>query len=447
MTTPPAMATPLLVGEVSVDVTVAPRGAENKVRLGGIAHAARAFWALDQPFAAGVIVPKYLKNAAKSYLSACGCAKFVVLASVSAAPNVTLIFDPTEVDDQGYDTLLRDEKVVEMAAGIGPSQFSDFADALVFPGTYDLASICAQFPTSINLHIDAAYDVPSYNELRAVPQRIATVFMSTSSSLFGRDDFKGMQSITTELQLLNPEAVILKENRGGSRLYVFADSSVTEIPAQLGTTVNSVGVGDVFDATYITYRGRGLVEAAWRATYASSAYAQTTDVVIFQDYARRDSKLSLSQLRDLGGTVLPWEVRQAYDIYLAAPDFKGRENGAIERAVSALRYHNFNVRRPVQENGQLSPGSDLIELRSVYEKDVALLRSCRLVFAIPIGRDPGTLVEVGLGIAAGIPVVVFDPDKECPNTMVMAGGNCYSQDLDACINEVFTILSNIRSAS
>ena len=267
MTTPPAMATPLLVGEVSVDVTVAPRGAENKVRLGGIAHAARAFWALDQPFAAGVIVPKYLENAAKSYLSACGCAKFVVLASVSAAPNVTLIFDPTEVDDQGYDTLLRDEKVVEMAAGIGPSQFSDFADALVFPGTYDLASICAQFPTSINLHIDAAYDVPSYNELRAVPRRIATVFMSTSSSLFGRDDFKGMQSITTELQLLNPEAVILKENRGGSRLYVFADSSVTEIPAQLGTTVNSVGVGDVFDATYITYRGRGLVEAAWRATY------------------------------------------------------------------------------------------------------------------------------------------------------------------------------------
>src|SRR4029077_11438621 len=98
MTTPPAMATPLLVGEVSVDVTVAPRGAENKVRLGGIAHAARAFWALDQPFAAGVIVPQYLENAAKSYLSACGCAKLVILASVSAAPNVTLIFDPTEVD-------------------------------------------------------------------------------------------------------------------------------------------------------------------------------------------------------------------------------------------------------------------------------------------------------------------------------------------------------------
>jgi sugar/nucleoside kinase (ribokinase family) len=329
MTTPPAMATPLLVGEVSVDVTVARRGAENKVRLGGIAHAARAFWALDQPFTAGVIVPKYLENAAKSYLSACGCVKFVVLAYVSAAPNVTLIFDPTEVDDQGYDTLLRDEKVIEMAGGIGPSQFSNFADALVFPGTYDLASICAQFPTSIKLHIDAAYDVPSYNELRAIPRPIATVFMSTSSTLFSRDEFKGMQSITTQLQLLSPEAVILKENRGGSRLYVFADSSVTEIPAQLGTTVNSVGVGDVFDATYITYRGRGLVEAAWRATYASSAYAQTTDLIIFRDYVHRDSKLSLSQLRDLGGTILPWEVRRAYDIYLAAPDFKGPEKGAM----------------------------------------------------------------------------------------------------------------------
>ena len=36
---------PLLVGEIFVDFMVTAPGTENKLRLGGIAHAARGFWA------------------------------------------------------------------------------------------------------------------------------------------------------------------------------------------------------------------------------------------------------------------------------------------------------------------------------------------------------------------------------------------------------------------
>src|SRR5262249_47339974 len=35
---------PLLVGEIYVDFTITDPGSENKLRLGGIAHAARGFW-------------------------------------------------------------------------------------------------------------------------------------------------------------------------------------------------------------------------------------------------------------------------------------------------------------------------------------------------------------------------------------------------------------------
>jgi nucleoside 2-deoxyribosyltransferase len=83
-------------------------------------------------------------------------------------------------------------------------------------------------------------------------------------------------------------------------------------------------------------------------------------------------------------------------------------------------------------------------LESTYLADRELLKQCSLVFAVPIGRDPGTLVEVGMAIETGIPVVVYDPERENANTMVMAGTQHYSADLDSCLNAVFTILAGAR---
>src|SRR5690348_2151767 len=97
---------PLLVGEISVDVTITPSGQEQKLRLGGIAHASRGFWANGTPFAVAAVLPNYLESSARAYLARFGCQQFFVLGYVSGAPNVTLIFDPTEVADQEYDTLL-----------------------------------------------------------------------------------------------------------------------------------------------------------------------------------------------------------------------------------------------------------------------------------------------------------------------------------------------------
>jgi len=217
----------------------------------------------------------------------------------------------------------------------------------------------------------------------------------------------GLEALASRFEQFNPEALILKENRGGSRLYIYSRKETIGIGACLAdTTVNSVGVGDVYDAIYLVNRERGLSEAAWRATWASSAYAQTTEPDTFFDSVRRTDILTYSELEDLGGIHLPWDARPNLNIYLAAPDFGGADTRQIERALSALQYHNFNVRRPVKENGELPPGSELATLRNTYRKDLALLSACDLVFAIPTNRDPGTLVEIGLAISMRIPVCV-----------------------------------------
>jgi len=439
-----AASLPLLVGEVFVDVTIMPSGVENKLRLGGVVHAARGLWSLGRPFAVAAFLPEYLEQSARSYLAEFGCTRFMVLGHISGAPNVILIFDPIEVDDQKYEILLRDERRVRVSSDLSAADFTSFEDVLLFPGRYDIAAFSKLLPKNVRLHIDAAYDVDSIDALK-IDRPITTVFLSTSSELFKRYGSSGIDELIATVADLQVEALVLKENRGGSRLHVYATRKTTEVPAQLGTTVNSVGVGDVFDATYLAYRPAGLEEAAWRATYASSAYAQSTDPDVFRTHIERESAVQFSVLRDLGGTSLPWEIRPRYQIYLAGPDFTYQDTSAIDRAVSSLNYHNFRVRRPVKENGELPTDSTTTLMSETYRQDSQLLQECSLVFAVPTSRDPGTLVEVGLAIGQGIPVIVYDPKCDCSNTMVIGGSECYSHNLDECLNATFVSLSNLRS--
>lgn len=437
--------TPLLIGEVFVDFTVTAGLAENKLRLGGIAHAARGFWATGVTFRAAAILPSYLVKVARRYFAELGCIDFQIIGTIEGAPNVIVIFDASEVADQGYEALLRDEKVVHLTPTGPTAEILSVEDALIFPGSYDLRQICALLPPSTRLHIDVGYDVDSPSRLEGIEQPIETILISTSSRLFLSMQDGGITSVLRAFSSSKPATVILKENRGGARLVMADTGEVETLPAQLGTTVNSVGVGDVFAAAYLAYLKYGRAEAAWRATYASAAYSQTTEPDLFKAYVTRDARLSLEEMRELGGALLPWESRPNYQIYFAAPDFKSADRKAIDKALGSLSYHNFKVRRPVVENGELPAGSDDNALQQTYRADYDLLKACSLVFAVPTGRDPGTLVEIGIAIEASIPVIVYDPQRECANTMVIAGSYFYSSNLDICLNATFGVLSRLRA--
>ena len=431
---------PLLVGEISVDFTMTEPGRENKLRLGGVAHAARGFWALDTPFSAAVVLPSYLEDVARRYFDALGCVDFRVVGYVRGAPNVTVIFDATEVADQGYETLLREEKKIETC----PLHLSDLPcqKVLVFPGTYDLAEVTAALPDDATLHIDVAYDVNDPTVLANLPRRIETILISTSSQLFKSVSDKGLSAVREMFECVGPATLILKENRGGARLILAETDTIEALPAQLGTTANSVGVGDVFAAAYVALSDKEPIEAGWRATYAAAAYSQTTYPDLFRRYVRRDLRLTLEEMRQLGGAFLPWEQRPGCPIYLAAPDFTRGERRAIDKAIASLQYHNFDVRRPIVENGELPLGSSTADLQRMYQADYELLKQCSLVFAVPSERDPGSLVEVGIAIEAGIPVVIYDPSHENANTMLIGGAAHYSANLDECLNSVFRVLSS-----
>jgi nucleoside 2-deoxyribosyltransferase len=432
----------LLVGEIYVDFTLPKPGAGSKLRLGGIVHAARGLWATNVKFAVAAVCPGYLVDQARAYLEVLGCTEFIWLAEVKGAPNLMAIGDPTELADQAYQDILRDEKSVSYLGDI--AGIKAFKTCLIFPGKYDLTFLRPLLSEDVEVSFDIAYDLPDLDLLSSFKENLAAIIISTSSPMFlgrGSEDVFGLLN---DLRDLSPRVFLLKENRGGSRVFDVRTGGIEEVPALLGETVNSVGVGDVYSAVFVSLLGEGAFDAGWKAARAATCYAQTTYPDDFKRDVQRSLALSVDQMRGLGGTVLPWHVRPAFQIYFAAPDFSYIDRTHIEEALRALAYHNFRLRRPVQENGELNPQSPMHEMRATYLGDLGLLEECDLVFALPLERDPGTLIEIGLALAAKKPVITYDPLKENANTMVMAGSTVYSDKLDTCLNGLFEALSRLR---
>ncbi|EXI99524.1 nucleoside 2-deoxyribosyltransferase [Burkholderia pseudomallei] len=435
----------LVVGELVVDFTLAQHGAKSKLRLGGVAHAARGLWAAGVDYSIAAFCSQYLVGEAERYLNELGCKEFIWLGDVVGSPNVIIIGDATEVSHQGYEDLMRDTKSLKLRDPL-PS-LEAYKRVIVFPGRFDVNALADAFSRDARFAFDVAYNIDDLSSLKGFRGRVQAVIISTSSSLFvslGVDDVEG---VISAVRPLAPDVFLLKENRGGSRLFDMREGAVEEIPATLGNTVNSVGVGDVYAAVMVGLADKGWTEAAWRGCQTATAYSQSTFPDDIKREVQRGFQLSLDELRALSGTILPWHDRQRYSIYLAGPDFSYVDKPELDRAADSLTYHNFKIRRPTLENGELRRPASEGELLRTYHLDCQLLKECDAVFAVPLARDPGTLVEIGMAIEMGKPVITYDPRHENENTMVVVGSSVYSADLDVCLNGTFDALAKLRTAS
>lgn len=436
---------PILIGEVAVDFTMPSRASVAKVRLGGIVHAARGMWAAGKPYAVGVFCPTYLVDQARSYLVEHGCEEFLLLGEVTGAPNVIAIADVKEVGHQGYEDILREER--RITTNYDEFDLRRFEMVVIFPGRYNMGDLLDKLSKNARVTVDVAYDTTAHDFTSTLNGRVDSVVISTSSALFTEMASSDIEPLVALSRAVEAKQLLLKENRGGSRLFDLTSGGVEHITATLDKTVNSVGVGDVYTAIFGTFNGSGAKDAAWRGMQVATVYSQTTWPDDFQRDVRRTLSLDIEVVCGLGGVSLPWHSRPDMQIYLAAPDFTYAGHKEIEVAISALEYHNFRVRRPVKENGEAKRDASPESLAPFYASDVRLLRECAAVFAIPIDRDPGTLVEVGMAIEMGKPVITFDPRNENLNTMVVTGSAGYSSDLDICLNGLFEALGKLRQGA
>lgn len=428
-----------LVGDILTDVTLATHNNPLKMRLGGIVHAARALWAMDVEYAVGYFAPSYMDSRINMFLKEHNCRAVIKLGNVTNNPYTMLIQEAKEIGNQGYEFLYHDD--IDIAYNVNALKELNYYDELMFiSGNYDMNAVISYIGSDTKLHCDVANNVNDVSELPK-GRLFETLFISTSSNIF-RNQYTDFATFSN---LLKPycKRMVLKENRGGSRVFDSTLGETFQIASQTSSITHSVGVGDVFDVVSLTapfdsYRDR-LVLASWIAM----EYAQTTFPDDFKNSVKSLKRTSIADLNAQKGCILPWDVRQKCHVYIAAPDFSYADTKQIDVLCNCLKYHHFIARRPIRENGQMSEGADKKERLGLFCADMALLGECNMLIAVLLYNDPGTLIEIGLAAQRGIPTLVYDPYRKADNCMLTELPTLVSSDMDTILSKVFNEYSKM----
>lgn len=423
-----------LVGDILTDVTLASANNPLKMRLGGIVHASRALWAMDVEYAVAYFAPAYMDSHINMFLKEHDCKTIIKLGNVTNCPYTMLIQEAKEVGNQGYEFLYHDD--IEIDYDINSvKELNDFDELMFISGNYNMNHVLSIVDSGCRLHCDVANNVNRVDEL---PKNkvFETLFISTSSNIF-KNQYTDFTSFCN-LLLSYAKRIVLKENRGGSRCYDASSGETYQIPSQTSPITHSVGVGDVYDVVSLSAPCDGYQNKLVMASWVAMEYALTTFPDDFKKSVKTLLKLPIADLKAQGGCLLPWEVRQHCNIYIAAPDFSFVDTKHIDTLCNSLEYHHFIARRPIKENGQMSEGADQNERLGLFCADMSLLSECNMLIAVLLYNDPGTLIEIGLAAQRGLPTLVYDPNKIADNCMLTELPTLVSSDLDEIVSKVFT---------
>jgi nucleoside 2-deoxyribosyltransferase len=441
------LSSPCLIGQVFIDF-VESSGSEPMMRLGGIMHAARTLWAMGVTFGFAYTAPDYLSQDAEDFAARYGASHVRQIGTISRCPNVVIVGDGRETGSQRYEYLLRAQSQCNLHSEalkeiIGARDFTDF---LIFPGGFPLYPVLDELnSTRADVFADINFIAADLHDLSALHRKFASLILSTSSELFlaklGGDPGRVSQELAAYA-----DSILLKENRGGSRLFRSGTTAWLGIPAQIRPALHSVGVGDCFNSVFVVQRRlHGDKPALAYASFAAAEYASYFDDPAIKQSVAAVLQIDSQDIQHLGGVELPWEARRDINIYLAAPDFDYVDTTPLDALADALKYHNFSSWRPVREHGQAQKDSSKAEKLQLAEADLKLLGNCGLLVAVLLYDDPGTLIEIGVALDKMMPVIVFDPFNRATNLMLTELPVLVSPDLDKVVAEVFVQAAKINN--
>jgi len=202
--------------------------------------------------------------------------------------------------------------------------------------------------------------------------------------------------------------LVVKMNKGGSIVYR-DDGTKVEIPCYIETEGISVGVGDVYDTAFaVSVLQNKELEVCGRigsfyASLYSINHSETFESI--PNYVEDKILYEIS----LKGVFSDWNMRYRSKIYLAGPDFSSGKRRKFEKLEEMLVSHNFNVVRPIIENGESYEDIDFLQEKTMYNKDRELIDTSDICLALLLDNDQGTLVEIGIFNTQNKIVILYDP--------------------------------------
>ena len=408
------------------------------VKLGGVFHYAHVLESLKIRSKIYHISPEYmhahLKNLDYKFT------EFIKSGEVNHSPNIITVGESKETGEQNYKNVLINLKKIEININ-ALSKITEENDNQLFivPGSYkitELRSILQQFKGQV--FIDIAYDI-NKEELEDLGYQFDIIFISTSSDLFVKKFNCSIQNLKNWIIPKYAKLLILKENRGGSR--IFKGNEVFNIPAPITKLTHSVGVGDCYNLAFISQVQNSDYNLAGKyASKIASIYGQCTTS---NEFKSKVNDLTQDDFQ-IEGISLPWEKRKEIQIYIAAPDFKNIDTAMIDSICSKLEYHNFKTVRPIKLLGEIGSETSQKQKREIIKNDIKLIKDSKLIIAIILYKDEGTIAEIGYASALGKPVIVYDPLKLIDNTFIENISKKMIYSINDLINEVFILMNKLE---
>lgn len=422
----------VVIGDVFID-THTDISNKKVNRIGGIFHSVRALSGFGIKSDIVFCATDYMNEHINKYKSKLNIENSYHCFNRTGSPGIFIIDHSNELHDNKYDYILpEEEKVQTINSELNNIDFNGISDALVFPGTFDLDVILTLLnDNGVNIHIDMQYE--DFQKIEKY--YISTLYISINSS----DTKKQVESYLDKHS--NWDTVVLKENRGGSKVVTTSGESY-EIPSFLLGSIHSVGVGDVYNATSLIHKLKGfsIEESFLKASYAAALYANTLHFDKFQE-----SLIVLESYIPLktNGIRVSYDKRQNIHIYIAGPDFKNSEYAFyFDKILEILNYHNFSGHLPIRENGD-GDGKTLNEQIKMYGKDITLLDTCNIMIACGFENDSGTMAEIGYFKANNKPVILFDPKKEVSNMFIKHSVQKTVYTLDKLLETIYRYAQEI----
>ena len=261
-----------LVGDILTDVTLATESNPLKMRLGGVVHAARALWAMDVEYAVAYFSPAYMDSHIEMFLKEHDCKVIVKLGTVTNCPYTMLIQEAKEIGNQGYEFLYHDDIEISYNSS-SIKELNVFDDLMFISGNYDMNRVLGGIIKDVRIHCDVANNVNCIDELPK-GKLFETLFISTSSNIFS-NQYNGFELFCEQLKPYT-KRMVLKENRGGSRVCDMVLGESYQIPSQTSRIKHSIGVGDVYDIVSITAPFDRFQKQLTLASWVAMEYALTT---------------------------------------------------------------------------------------------------------------------------------------------------------------------------
>ena len=438
----------LLVGQVFVDVTLdVEKIDDTKLRLGGITHAARGLWSIDQPYTSAYLAPEYLTTQVEDYFSKIGCTGINKIGNIVGCPNIQLIKNSKETGSQIYRNILHEHTKISYNHSTFVDLFESdtFSRVLIFPGAFPIDDMLQYLDKkNVEVILDINYLDNPIESLKSFDRKFEAIFLSTSSQIFLNQCKKSINILS---DVLRPrcDKLIFKENRGGTRYFDFGKNQLKNIPSFTRTISHSIGVGDCFDAIYCSLFDNNYSDekSLKYASLIASEYAATSFPEDFKAAVQAWCKISCEEIYSLKGISVPFEEREKIDVYIAAPDFDYVDTVLIDELEESLKYHNFTPHRPIQENGQAQKNSSLLDKNKLLSADLDLLYSCKILVVVLLFDDPGTLIELGIAIEKRIPTIVYDPLNKAKNLFLTQLPKLVSSSLDEILTLIFELADKI----